>query len=93
MLLLYNNFIWQERFKEHILLNFYISHITHDSFDYQPTEKTNKYIWRYLSSSGLIKIDDFLKKTSTGRAQAMKTYVLLRKIILLGSKRPTVQAF
>ena len=41
------------------LLNFYLSHITSDNFDYQPNEKTNKYIWRYLSSANLIKINDF----------------------------------
>ena len=41
------------------LLNFYISHITSENFEYQPDEKTDKYIWRYLSSSNLVKIDNF----------------------------------
>ncbi len=41
------------------LLNFYLSHITNDNFDYKPNEKTNEYIWRYLSSANLIKIDTF----------------------------------
>jgi len=41
------------------LFNFYLSHITSNNFEYQPEEKTNKYIWRYLSSSNLIKIDSF----------------------------------
>ena len=41
------------------LFNFYLSHITSNSFEYQPEEKTDKYIWRYLSSSNLIKIDSF----------------------------------
>ena len=41
------------------LLNFYLSHITSNNFDYKPNEKTDKYIWRYLSSANLIKIDDF----------------------------------
>jgi len=40
------------------LLNFYLSHITNDEFDYQPTDKTDQYIWRYLSSANLIQIDD-----------------------------------
>ena len=40
------------------LLNFYISHITSDNFDYQPDENTDKYIWRYLSSSNLVQIND-----------------------------------
>ena len=41
------------------LLNFYLSHITSDNFEYEPTEKTDKYIWRYLSSANLIKTKDF----------------------------------
>ena len=40
------------------LLNFYLSHITNDNFIYEPTEKTDKYIWRYLSSANLIKIEN-----------------------------------
>ena len=32
------------------LLNFYFSYITNNNFEYKPNEKTNKYIWRYLSS-------------------------------------------
>ena len=41
------------------LLNFYLSHITSDSFAYEPSDKTDKYIWRYLSSANLIKIESF----------------------------------
>ena len=41
------------------LLNFYLSHITSDDFEYLPNDKTDKYIWRYLSSANLIKLDDF----------------------------------
>jgi hypothetical protein len=41
------------------LLNFYLSHITSKDFEYVPSNKTNKYIWRYLSSANLIKVDDF----------------------------------
>ena len=41
------------------LLNFYLSHITSENFDYKPTDKTDKYIWRYLSSANLIEIKDF----------------------------------
>jgi hypothetical protein len=40
------------------LLNFYFSHITSKNFEYQPTEKTDKYIWRYLSSVNLIQVND-----------------------------------
>ncbi len=41
------------------LLNFYFSHITSDNFKYEPVDKTDKYIWRYLSSANLIQVDDF----------------------------------
>ena len=41
------------------LLNFYFSHITSNKFEYQPNEKTDKYIWRYLSSTNLIKVNNF----------------------------------
>tara|TARA_Y100000590_G_scaffold290907_2_gene327466 strand:+ start:3371 stop:5110 length:1740 start_codon:yes stop_codon:yes gene_type:complete len=41
------------------LLNFYLSYITSDDFKYEPKEKTNKYIWRYLSSANLIQVKDF----------------------------------
>ena len=40
------------------LLNFYLSHITVENFEYIPNEKTNKYIWRYLSSANLIKTEN-----------------------------------
>ena len=41
------------------LLNFYLSHITSDSFEYEPNDKTDPYIWRYLSSANLIQVNDF----------------------------------
>jgi len=40
------------------LLNFYLSHITSDNFEYEPNDKTNKYIWKYLSSANLIQVDN-----------------------------------
>ena len=41
------------------LFNFYLSQITSAEFSYKPTEKTDKYIWRYLSSANLINIENF----------------------------------
>ena len=41
------------------LLNFYLSYITSDNFEYQPNDKTDKYIWKYLSSANLIQINSF----------------------------------
>ncbi|MBO6484770.1 MAG: hypothetical protein HVK32_03455, partial [Pelagibacteraceae bacterium] len=39
------------------LLNFYLSSITVEDFKYDPTEKTNKNIWKYLNASNLISIN------------------------------------
>jgi hypothetical protein len=39
------------------LLNFYLSSITIEDFKYDPTQKTNKNIWRYLNASNLILIN------------------------------------
>ena len=41
------------------LFNFYLSHITVDNIQYKPNDKTDKYIWRYLSSANLVQVDDF----------------------------------
>jgi len=41
------------------LLNFFLSHITSDNFEYLPNDKTDKYIWRYLSSANLIDTNVF----------------------------------
>ena len=38
------------------LLNFYLSHITSNDFEYQPDDKTDKLIWKYLSSANLIQV-------------------------------------
>tara|TARA_B100000029_G_scaffold496897_1_gene563805 strand:- start:688 stop:2433 length:1746 start_codon:yes stop_codon:yes gene_type:complete len=43
-----------QKIKDDNLLNFFLSHITVNKFDYQPNDKTDKYIWRYLASSNLI---------------------------------------
>ena len=36
------------------LFNFHLSHIVNNEFEYDPSIKTNKYIWRYLSSANLL---------------------------------------
>ncbi len=40
------------------LLNFYLSSITIDGFKYEPTNKTDKNIWKFLVASNLILIDE-----------------------------------
>jgi len=39
------------------LLYFYLSSVTVENFKYEPTEKTDKNIWRYLTASNLITIE------------------------------------
>ena len=40
------------------LLNFYFSYITSNDFEYKPNDKTDKYIWKYLSSANLIQVNN-----------------------------------
>jgi len=46
-----------ENILDNNLFNFYLSHITSNNFQYEPNDKTDKYIWRYLSSVNLIKFN------------------------------------
>ena len=41
------------------LLNFYLSYVTNKNFEYEPDDKTDPYIWRYLSSANLIEVNNF----------------------------------
>ena len=39
------------------LLYFYLSSITVESFKYEPTQKTDKNIWKFLNASNLISVE------------------------------------
>ena len=43
-----------EKISEKDILDFHLSHRTSSNFEYEPTKKTPKIIWRYLSSSNLL---------------------------------------
>jgi len=47
-----------EKVLDNNLLNFYLSHITANEFNYQPSDNTDKYIWKYMSSENLINTKD-----------------------------------
>ena len=49
----------EQKILDNNLFNFYLSHVTIDNIQYEPNNKTDKYIWRYLSSANLIQIDNF----------------------------------
>ena len=46
------------KINEKNLLNFYLSSVTIKDFNYKPTLKTKREIWRYLNAANLIKLDD-----------------------------------
>ncbi|MDC6465263.1 hypothetical protein PQZ38_00745 [Pelagibacteraceae bacterium] len=41
------------------LLNFYLSYITNSDFKYEPNEKTDAYIWKFLASANLVEVNNF----------------------------------
>ena len=49
----------QQKVLDNNLFNFYLSHITSDNIQYEPNDKTDKYIWKYLFSANLIQTDNF----------------------------------
>ena len=50
------------KINEKNLLNFYLSSVTVKDFNYQPTKKTKKEIWKYLNAANLIKLEDITDK-------------------------------
>ncbi|MDC1154795.1 hypothetical protein OAT07_01060 [Candidatus Pelagibacter sp.] len=44
-----------ESISEKSILDFHLAHRANSNFSYEPNEKTNKLIWKYLSSSNLLK--------------------------------------
>ncbi len=52
-----------KKIKDDNLLNFYLSSITITDFNYEPNEKTNKYIWEYMNAANLLKVEDLDDRT------------------------------
>ena len=51
-----------KKIRDDNLLNFYLSSVTNDKFQYEPNKKTKKIIWEYLNAANLIKLDDIENK-------------------------------
>ena len=49
-----------EKISDKNILDFHLSHRTNPDFDYQPSEKTSKFIWKYLSSANLLENIDVI---------------------------------
>ena len=47
-----------QKINEKNLLNFYLSSVTINNFNYEPSKKTKKEIWKYLNASNLIKLEN-----------------------------------
>ena len=43
-----------QEISEKSVLNFHLSHVTSENFNYTTNEKTPKFIWKYLSSNNLL---------------------------------------
>ena len=43
-----------QKISEKTILDFHLSHRSDPNFNYKPSKKTSKYIWRYLSSANLL---------------------------------------
>ena len=50
------------KINENNLLNFYLSSITAEKFDFKPNKNTKEEIWKYLNASNLIKLEDISDK-------------------------------
>ncbi len=46
------------KINEKNLLNFYLSSVTIENFNFEPKQNTKKIIWEYLNAANLIKLDD-----------------------------------
>ena len=43
-----------DKISQESILNFHLAHITNSEFNFEPNDKTDKLIWKYLSSSNLL---------------------------------------
>ncbi len=78
-----------KKIKDDNLLNFYLSSVTIENFNYEPTNKTKKIIWEYLNAANLIKLDDITDKekiknleiaANTNQLEKEKIFDIYKKI-------------
>ena len=72
------------KINEKNLLNFYLSSVTINDFNYKPSKQTNNEIWKYLSAANLINIEDLTdKKEIKELEEALITVKLIRVLYSL----------
>ena len=74
----------QNKVNEKNLLNFYLSSVTINDFNYQPSEKTKKEIWKYLNAANLIKLDDVSDKEKIKELELAANQDQIDKNIIFG---------
>ena len=55
------------------ILNFHLSHKTNENFLYEPIIETPKYIWKYLSTSNLLKDSDLINIENSDQVKLIET--------------------
>jgi hypothetical protein len=55
------------------ILNFHLSHKTNENFLYEPKIDTPKYIWKYLSTSNLLKDSDLINIENSDQVKLIET--------------------
>ena len=55
------------------ILNFHLSHKTNENFSYEPKIDTPKYIWKYLSTSNLLKDSDLINIEDSEQVKLIET--------------------
>jgi len=55
------------------ILNFHLSHKTNENFLYEPKIDTPKYIWKYLSTSNLLKDSDLINIEDSEQVKLIET--------------------
>jgi len=55
------------------ILNFHLSHKTNENFLYEPKIDTPKYIWKYLSTSNLLKDSDLINIENSDQVKLLET--------------------
>ena len=55
------------------ILNFHLSHKTNENFSYEPKIDTPKYIWKYLSTSNLLKDSDLINIENSDQVKLIET--------------------